>query len=67
MDNPCLHIIYDDRMFWRYEPLMKELEQAGVKNYHIVPATIDKKAVVENINASFEGIVTGKQIGRAHV
>lgn len=57
MDNPCLHIIYDDRMFWRYEPLMKELEQSGVKNYHIVPATIDKKTVVENINASFKGIV----------
>jgi hypothetical protein len=52
-----MNIIHDDRFFERFDLLKSELETQGITDYKIFPAIIDRKTVVESINASFKAIV----------
>lgn len=52
-----LYIIYDDRRFEKYPLLIKELEEQGITDYELIPAIIDKRSVVESINAGHKALV----------
>lgn len=51
-----LNILYDDRRYERYHPLMGELERQGIYDFQFWPAIL-KPTVVESINAGFKAIV----------
>ncbi len=52
-----VNIIYDNRRVEKYDLLMAELKRQNIRNYKIWDAIIDRKTVVESINASFKTIV----------
>lgn len=52
-----LNIIHDNRFFERFGLLMYELERQGITDFKIWDAIIDRKTVVESINASHKMIV----------
>lgn len=63
-----LNVIYDDRNISRYEPLMDEIKRQGITDYKIWEAVIDKRTVVESINASQKQIIRwAKETGQKMV
>jgi hypothetical protein len=51
-----INILFDDRRYERYHPLMEELERQGIENFRFWPAIL-KGNVVESINAGFKQII----------
>lgn len=52
-----LHIIYDDRRSEKYPLLLEQLIEQGITSYELYPAIIDKRTVVESINAGHKALV----------
>ena len=57
MDYPNINIILDDRSPDDYGRLLGEFITQGITKYKFWAAVIDRKTVVESINASFKNIV----------
>lgn len=55
MDKPTLNVIYDERRFEKYEPLVAQFEKYGI-DYRIRPCVLIDD-VVKSINASHKMIV----------
>ena len=67
-EDTCLNIIFDDRLYERYNPLMKELESQNIDNYRIWTPVADKDSVVRSINLSHKQIVSwAKKMGLKEV
>lgn len=52
-----LHIIHDNRMAERYEPLMQELKTQGITDYEIWSPVECAESVVKSINLSHKQLV----------
>jgi len=52
-----LNIIYDERNYERYDPLMQTLSEQGITDFVLHPATVDVSSVVRSINLSHKKIV----------
>jgi hypothetical protein len=57
MIAPTLHIIYDDRRFERFEPLMRELSRQGITDYKIWSPVYDSESTIRSISKSHKQIV----------